>query len=164
MATSNLHRYTEQEASNRLGGGGYDYVTNATVNSHVYVAIQALSVDCVITATSVDTDIWDTLSSVTVLAGGWSVNSPGTAGSSADVTNSIHLALATMTSTLGIYSAVEIYFNFATSETNVTAANDMVIPKNTMIYLTVPRGLGNTVYFNYNSTSTTTGAVKTVEI
>ena len=69
MATSNLHRYTEQEASNRLGGGGYDYVTNATVNSHVYVAIQALSVDCVITATSVDTDIWDTLSSVTVLAG-----------------------------------------------------------------------------------------------
>ena len=70
MATSNLHRYTEQEASNRLGGGGYDYVTNATVNSHTYVAIQALSVDCVVTAaTSVDTDIWDTLSTVTLLAG-----------------------------------------------------------------------------------------------
>ncbi len=44
MATSNLHRYTSQESANRLGGGGYDYVTNATVNSHVYVAIQALSV------------------------------------------------------------------------------------------------------------------------
>ena len=69
MATSNLHRYTEQEASNRLGGGGYDYVTNATVNSHVYVAIQALYTDCVVTATSVDTDIWDTLTSVTILAG-----------------------------------------------------------------------------------------------
>ena len=70
MATSNLHRYTEQEASNRLGGGGYDYVTNATVNSHTYVAIQALSVDCVIrAATSADTDIWDSLSSVTLLAG-----------------------------------------------------------------------------------------------
>tara|TARA_R110002020_G_scaffold413043_1_gene622589 strand:- start:330 stop:614 length:285 start_codon:yes stop_codon:yes gene_type:complete len=69
MATSNLHRYTSQEAANRLGGGGYDYVTNATVNSHVYVAIQALSVDCVVTATSVDTDIWDSLSSVTLLAG-----------------------------------------------------------------------------------------------
>jgi hypothetical protein len=70
MATSNLHRYTSQEANNRLGGGGYDYVTNATVNSHTYVAIQALSVDCVVTAaTSVDTDIWDTLSSVTLLAG-----------------------------------------------------------------------------------------------
>jgi|TARA_R100000152_G_C6782117_1_gene218500 hypothetical protein len=69
MANSNLHRYTAQEAENRLGGGGYDYVTNATVNSHTYVAIQALSTDCVISATSLDTDIWDSLSSVTVLAG-----------------------------------------------------------------------------------------------
>lgn len=69
MATSNLHHYTTQEAQNRLGGGGYDYVTNATVNSHTYVAIQALSVDCVISATSKDTDIWDSLSSVTILAG-----------------------------------------------------------------------------------------------
>ena len=69
MATSNLHNYTTQEAQNRLGGGGYDYVTNATVNSHVYVAIQALSENCVVTATSRDTDIWDSLSSVTILAG-----------------------------------------------------------------------------------------------
>ena len=69
MATSNLHKYSTQEALNRLGGGGYDYVTNATVNSHIYVAIQALSANCVITATSSDTDIWDTLTSVTVLAG-----------------------------------------------------------------------------------------------
>ena len=98
------------------------------------------------------------------VGGIWTVNSPGTAGSSADVANSIHLALATMTSTLGVYSAVEIYFNFTITTTDVTAANDMVIPKNTLTFVTVPRGLGNTVYFNYNSTSTTTGAVKTVEI
>ena len=70
MATSNLHRYTAQEALNIItAGGGYDYVTNATVNSHVYVAITALSVDAVISATSTDTDVWDSLSSVTVLAG-----------------------------------------------------------------------------------------------
>ena len=69
MATSNLHRYTSQEALNRLGGGGYDYVTNATVNTHTYVSIQALSTDCVISATSSDTDIWDTLSSITIKAG-----------------------------------------------------------------------------------------------
>tara|TARA_R110001592_G_C13021135_1_gene737563 strand:- start:272 stop:556 length:285 start_codon:yes stop_codon:yes gene_type:complete len=69
MATSNLHHYSVQEAQNRLGGGGYDYVTNATVNSHTYVAIQALSTNCVITATSFDTDIWDTLTAVTILAG-----------------------------------------------------------------------------------------------
>ena len=98
------------------------------------------------------------------VGGEWTVNSAGTAGSSADVANTTHLALATMTSTLGVYSAVEIYFNFSITTTDVTAANDLVIPKNTLTFLTVPRGLGNTVYFNYNSTSTTTGAVKTVEV
>ena len=98
------------------------------------------------------------------VGGEWSVNTAGTAGSSASTGNTTHLALATMTSTLGVYSAVEIYFNFATSATDVNASNDLIIPKNTQIYLTVPRGLGNTVYFNYNSTSTTTGAVRTVEI
>ena len=70
MATSNLHKYTSQEAVNIItAGGGYDYVTNATVNSHTYCAITALSVDAVVSATSVDTDIWDSLSSVTILAG-----------------------------------------------------------------------------------------------
>tara|TARA_Y100001973_G_C5107148_1_gene285739 strand:- start:391 stop:735 length:345 start_codon:yes stop_codon:yes gene_type:complete len=98
------------------------------------------------------------------VGGTWTVNSAGTAGSSASTGNTIHLALATMTSTIGVYSAVEIYFNFATSGTDVNASNDMLIPKNTLIFLTVPRGLGNTVYFNYNSTTTTTGAVRIVEI
>lgn len=98
------------------------------------------------------------------VGGEWNVNAVATAGSSADVANTTHLALATMTSTIGVYSAVEIVFNFATSATDVNASNDMIIPKNTMIYLTVPRGLGNTVFFNYNSTSTTTGAVRTVEV
>ena len=70
MATSNLHKYTSQEALNVItAGGGYDYVTNATVNSHTYCAITALSVDAVVSATSVDTDVWDSLSSVTILAG-----------------------------------------------------------------------------------------------
>ena len=98
------------------------------------------------------------------VGGNWTVNSVGTAGSSANVNNSTHLALATMTSTIGIHSAVEIYFNFTTTATDVNASNDMIIPKNTLTFLTVPRGLGNTVYLNYNSTSTTTGAVRVVEI
>ena len=65
-----IRSYSTSEANNiQLGQAGYDYVTNATVNSHTYVAIQALSTDCVITATSADTDVWDTLSSVTVPSG-----------------------------------------------------------------------------------------------
>ena len=40
------------------------------------------------------------------VGGEWTVNSAGTAGSSASTGNTTHLALATMTSTLGVYSAV----------------------------------------------------------
>ena len=65
-----IRSYSTSESNNiQLGQAGADYVTNATVNSHTYVAIQALSTDCVITATSADTDVWDTLSSVTVPSG-----------------------------------------------------------------------------------------------
>jgi len=98
------------------------------------------------------------------VGGTWTVSSAGTAGSSADVANTTHKLLQSNTGTIGVYSAVEIYFNFTTSETNVNASNDLLIPKNTLIFLTAPRGLGNTIYFNYNSTSTTTGAVRIVEI
>tara|TARA_Y100001963_G_scaffold133844_1_gene193862 strand:+ start:2554 stop:2898 length:345 start_codon:yes stop_codon:yes gene_type:complete len=93
----------------------------------------------------------------------WTVSSVGTAGSSASTGNTTHKSLATMTSNIGIYSAVEIYFNFSATTTDVNASNDLLIPKDTLMFITVPRGLGNTVYFNYNSTSTTTGAVRIVE-
>ena len=98
------------------------------------------------------------------VCGKWTVSSAGTAGSSADVANTSHKLLQASTSTLGVYSAVEIYYNFTTSETNVNASNDLLIPANTQFFITVPRGLGNTVYFNFNSTSTTTGSVRMVEI
>ena len=98
------------------------------------------------------------------VGGEWTVNTAGTAAAVSGPTNTVHLGLATMTSTLGVYSAVEIYFNFSASQTDCVVAKDLVIPKNTLLFLTVPRGLGNTVYFSYLSTSSTTGAVKTVEI
>ena len=91
----------------------------------------------------------------TTVGGEWTVASAGTAGSSASTGNT--------TGTIGVYSAVEIYFNFASSGTDVNASNDLLLPKNTLTFITVPRGLGSTIYFNYNSTSTTTGAVRIVE-
>ena len=70
---------TEQQALNVLsGGGGYDLVTDATVNSHIYVAITVLvgteviadnTSSGTVTAVSVDTDIWDSLSTVEVPEG-----------------------------------------------------------------------------------------------
>ena len=65
-----MDKYNANEALNvQLGQAGSDYVTAATVNSHTYVAIQALSVDAVVSATSVDTNVWDSLSTVTIKAG-----------------------------------------------------------------------------------------------
>tara|TARA_R100000152_G_scaffold3364_1_gene1127 strand:- start:172 stop:516 length:345 start_codon:yes stop_codon:yes gene_type:complete len=98
------------------------------------------------------------------VGGVWTVSSAVTTGSSADVANTKHKLLTASTATIGIYSAVEIYYNFTTSESNVNASNDLIIPANTQFFITVPRGLGDTIYFNHNSTSTTTGAVRMVEI
>lgn len=69
MADSNLHNYTVQEALNiQVAGGGMDYVSAGTVNAHTYVAITALDA-CTVSATSVDTDIWDSLTDIEVPAG-----------------------------------------------------------------------------------------------
>ena len=99
----------------------------------------------------------------TTVGGEWTVATVGTAGSNADVANTTHQLIKESTGSIGVYSAVEIYFNFTSSETNVNASNDLLIPKTTLTFITVPRGLGSTIYFNYNSTSTTTGAVRIVE-
>ena len=70
-----LTEYTADQALNaQLGQGGSDYVTNATVDQTTnpdteWVAIQALSVATVVSATSVDTSVWDSLSSVTIPVG-----------------------------------------------------------------------------------------------
>ena len=72
MASSNLHKYSVQEALNILtGGGGYDVVTAATVNTHTYVAIYAVTAPAVITTVSEDTDIWDTITALSLVSGTW---------------------------------------------------------------------------------------------
>ena len=80
-------KLSEQQAlNNMVGAGGYDLVTNATVNSHRYVAITVLvgteviadnTASATVTAVSTDTDIWDSLSTVevpegTTIYGSWS--------------------------------------------------------------------------------------------
>tara|TARA_Y100001938_G_scaffold60365_1_gene84124 strand:- start:495 stop:839 length:345 start_codon:yes stop_codon:yes gene_type:complete len=95
--------------------------------------------------------------------GEWSVLSATNAGASSDVTNTIHQVLTRKTATLGIYSNVEIYYNFSASQTDVNATRDLIIAANTQFFITVPRGIGDTIYFNYNSTGSA-GAIRIVEI
>ena len=74
-----LQKYTVQEGVNaQLGQAGWDIVTNATVNSHTYIAITILvgteviadnSASGTVTATSVDTALGDSLSNLEVPEG-----------------------------------------------------------------------------------------------
>ena len=74
-----LNAYTVSEGINvQLGQAGWDIVTDATVNAHTYVAITILvgteviadnSASGTVTATSVDTDLGDSLSSLEVPEG-----------------------------------------------------------------------------------------------
>ena len=74
-----LNAYTASEGINvQLGQAGWDIVTNATVNADTYIAITMLvgsevisgnSASGTVTATSVDTDLGDTLSTVEVPEG-----------------------------------------------------------------------------------------------
>tara|TARA_R100000152_G_scaffold18399_1_gene10207 strand:+ start:15746 stop:16096 length:351 start_codon:yes stop_codon:yes gene_type:complete len=107
---------------------------------------------------------YEALNASTGVGGQWSVKSAVTAGSSADVTNTQHIEVDTDTAQLGILSDVEIYFNFSITQTDITTAKDLKLPKGTLTFITIPRGLGNVIYFNILSTTSTTGSVRIVEI
>ena len=89
------------------------------------------------------------------------------AGSSANVNNTKHLDLTSGAHQLLIYSEGNIYFNFAASDEDVVANNSLILPGSTLVSLAIPRGIaraGETIRFNFNSTSTTTHTVRIVEI
>jgi hypothetical protein len=96
------------------------------------------------------------------VGGAWSVATVATHGGTAN-TDTIHYSVAATSAQLAVYSAVELYFNFSASSTDVTLANDMIIPAGTLVFLTVPRGLGGTVLFNHLGKGSA-GAVRIVEI
>jgi len=96
------------------------------------------------------------------VGGKWTVATVATHSGTSN-TNTIHFSVDENTSQIGIYSAVELYFNFSTTTTDVTVANDMIIPASTLVFLTTPRGLGDTLYFNHLGKGSA-GAVRIVEI
>tara|TARA_R110000824_G_scaffold309234_1_gene496638 strand:+ start:97 stop:489 length:393 start_codon:yes stop_codon:yes gene_type:complete len=91
-----------------------------------------------------------------------------TAGSSADVANTKHFDLDGGTHQILIHAAGNIYFNFAISDLDIDADIDLVLPGSALTSIAVPVGLrvsgGETIRFNFNSTSTTAHAVRIVEV
>tara|TARA_R110002020_G_scaffold80149_6_gene200172 strand:+ start:10948 stop:11286 length:339 start_codon:yes stop_codon:yes gene_type:complete len=96
------------------------------------------------------------------VGGGWSVATVATHGGTSN-TDTIHFSLDENAAQIGVYSAVELYFNFATAATDVTVGNDMILPASTLVFIAVPRGLGSTVVFNHLGKGAA-GAVRIVEI
>ncbi len=96
------------------------------------------------------------------VGGTWTVASVATHGGTASG-NTIHFSVDENTAQIGVYSAVELYFNFSASQTDITTANDMILPAGTLVFLTCPRGIGDTLFFNHLGKGSA-GAVRIVEV
>ena len=109
---------------------------------------------------------FEALNASTGVGGQWNVSTSGTAGSSASNANTIHFEVSINTAQIGILADTEIYFSFGTATTDINVSNDddLKLPKGTLTFITIPRGLGKVIYFNYISTTTTTGNVRIVQI
>ena len=99
--------------------------------------------------------------------GQWTATTSGTAGSVGADANTIHTTILSSTAQLGIYADVDIRFKFttgATDDIDVSEDDELILPAQSLTFITVPRGLGAAVYFHYISNSTTTGSVRIVEV
>ena len=79
--------------------------------------------------------------------GEWTVNSAATHGGTAEA-HTVHVDVS-KAGQIGIYAAGAIYFNFSSTTTDVETDDDLVLPAETLVFLTVPQGIGSTVYFNH---------------
>ena len=80
--------------------------------------------------------------------GQWSVEAAVThAGTAEGDTRHVDVSTAGQ---IGIYSAGEIYFKFSKDVgVDVETDDDLKLPDNTLTFITVPRALGPTIYFNH---------------
>tara|TARA_Y100000593_G_scaffold89981_1_gene175336 strand:- start:127 stop:462 length:336 start_codon:yes stop_codon:yes gene_type:complete len=92
--------------------------------------------------------------------GEWTVNTAATHSGTA-TTDTIHLDVSNA-GQIGVYAAGAIYFNFSSTTTDCNTSNDLKIPAETLVFLTVPQGLGSTVYFNHLGVAAV--AVRVVEV
>ena len=80
--------------------------------------------------------------------GGWNVESAATHVGTAEA-NTVHVDVSTAAQ-IGIYSAGAIYFKFSTNAgVDVETDDDLTLPATTLTFITVPRALGPTIYFNH---------------
>tara|TARA_Y100000593_G_C4256190_1_gene309777 strand:- start:782 stop:1123 length:342 start_codon:yes stop_codon:yes gene_type:complete len=88
--------------------------------------------------------------------GVWDVQAVSSTHGGTSATDTIHVDISSYHQ-IGVYAAGDIYFRFsADSGSDCNTSNDLKIDGSTLVFLTVPRGLGNTIYFNHLGVSATT--------
>ncbi len=79
--------------------------------------------------------------------GQWNVLAAATHGGTA-TTDTIHVDVSNYHQ-IGVYAAADTYFNFSGSETDCNTSNDLKLDGSTLMFITVPRGIKGTIYFNH---------------
>ena len=94
--------------------------------------------------------------------GGWTVNAISSAHDGTADTDTQYVDVSGA-GQLGIYATGSIYFRFSSGAgQDCVAANDLLIPAETLTFITVPRALGPTIYFNHLGVAACT--VRIVEV
>ena len=104
-------------------------------------------------------------------AGGvWTVNTALAIASVTTKTDTLHTDVSGA-GQLGLYASTDMYFSFSNTNSGTTdgvdittVGNHLMLAANTLTFITVPRGLGSTIYFNILSTTTTTGTCRLIEV
>ena len=91
----------------------------------------------------------------------WDINSVLTANASSGA--ALNLDVSSY-HTLGLKTDGAIYFSFQNNSTAAkSTANDLILDAG-LSFIKIPKGLGNTIYFNYLSTSSSTVEVRVVKM
>ena len=104
-------------------------------------------------------------------AGGtWTVNTALAIAAVTTKTDTLHTDVSGA-GQLGLYASTDMYFSFSNTNSGTTdgvdittVGNHLILSANTLTFITVPRGLGSTIYFNILSTTTTTGTCRLIEV
>lgn len=61
-------------------------------------------------------------------------------------------------SQIGFYADLDVYVRFDTLTTDtISTSNDLIIPGETLAFLNVPKGVGDTMYVHFKATSSDSG-------
>ena len=97
-------------------------------------------------------------------AGGWTVNTAQTVEGSDDTLNELQLNDATTITVLQASVDTQIRFTTTSNDSGDLTTGDITLPASAIVSMNVPRNLGSGIYLQFQSSSTTHGTLKVIEV